>query len=99
MVITYGDGKVGQFAKSQATTINRNYIFRLIITGAILWMAIGLIVGLYIQNQTLISSLLLVAGAAAIYFAMRYAEKYLDKRFDEDSKERLKWLRGGQAEA
>ena len=57
MVITKGDGNVGEFAKSQATAINRNHVFRLIIIGAALWTTIGVLAGLYTQNRTLLNSI------------------------------------------
>lgn len=105
MAIVYGDKKAGQFVKREAHDRTRKIWDIAIVTclaaGAVFGFLVAVLLlsrsiwALRLASRCLVPLIVLEVLMAAAFFAAR---RTLDKRMDAIYRDRLKWLRGGQAE-
>ena len=91
--------KAGQWSKGQSRDVNRRTFLMAVAVLYLFGMACAFIAGYAIGNRPRISVIAaLVFGAVAVALFVA-TSRWLERRFDAASGKRLRFLRGGQAEA
>jgi hypothetical protein len=89
-------GLAGQFGKAQSLLRYRRIIGLFLAIGCVGFTLLGFAWGFFfLRYGSLIGAVAILAVTAAVWYAIRRAEKYVEKL----AKERVKYMRGGQCEA